>query len=115
MKRSVNKTALGILALIASVGTVHAETGTVEITSAEQKQAVVEELVRDGYLLPTQYQEWYQINHERLNDTLVDSDAGDEQARHTVNKLKALVGKDVDIKTTHIIEAHGGTQDGSGE
>lgn len=109
MKTKTNKTVLGILAMIASVGTVHAETLRVEVVSTEQKQAIVNELVGQGYLLPTANPEWYQINQERLNDALTNGDAGN--AQDVINKLKALAGKGVDIRSVNILSAHMGSQD----
>jgi hypothetical protein len=103
----------GILAMIAAVGTVHAETGRVEVVP--QRQQMVDDLVRAGYLLPTESPHWYQIDSDRLNAALANVESSEDAAvLATIEKLKSIVGKEVDIRSVHILEARPGTQDGGG-
>jgi hypothetical protein len=103
----------GILAMIAAVGTVHAETGRVEVVP--QRQQMVDDLVRAGYLLPTESPHWYQIDSARLKESIARGESTEAAAAQaTIEKLKAVVGKDVDVLSVNILDAMPGGQDRDG-
>ena len=116
MKRPMNKALLGVMVVLTYVGAVRADDGTVNIQNTPpSKQAILNQLVQQGFLIPLPTANWYQINEQRLQDVMAKSEAGDTAAQTTINNLKAIVGNDVDIKQVDVFEAHVGTQDGGGE
>lgn len=113
MKKSISKKMVGLLAVLASVGVVHAEDGTVEVTNpTDQQQAIVNKLVQNGLIRPLAEQpDWYQINRERLADAFARERKGDASAQETIKMLKGIVGNEVDIREVEIFQAKLGTQD----
>lgn len=113
MKKSISKKMVGLLAVLASVGVVHAEDGTVEITNpTDQQQAIVNKLVQHGYIRPlAEHPDWYQINRERLSDAFARERAGDTSAQEIIKMLKGIVGDEIDIREIDIFNIRLGTQD----
>ena len=115
MKTPFNKATLSILATLASIGAAHAESGKIMIPAGAANQAIVEQLVRSGHIIPLDELNWYQIDQDRLNAALQQSDAGDGFAQDTIKNMKAIVGDRVDIKSVLLFESHPGGQDSGAE
>lgn len=111
--KSTNKTVMGLLAMLASIGIVHAEEGTLEVpVTTEQKREFLNDLINQGYIYPIAGQpNWFEINRQRLEEAMYRSGAGDYSAQQTIDKLKSIVGDGVDIKEVEIFEARLGGQD----
>lgn len=113
MKRSTNKAVMGLLAMLASVGIVHAEEGTLEVpVTTEQKRVILNDLLNQGFIYPIQGQpNWFEINRQRLEEMMARREAGDLSAQETIDKLKSIMGDGVDIKEVEIFQANLGGQD----
>jgi len=112
MKLSNNKTAAWMVAALASLGIAHADEGGVEIPTPTQLQLkLIRELLVQGVIVTMPTENWYQINHARLNEVMDQDRDGDQAARHTLELLKRICGEDTDIREVNIIVARLGTQD----
>lgn len=113
MKKSISKKVVGLLAVLASVGIVHADDGTVEVTNPTDRQrAIVNELIQQGYIRPlAEHPDWYEINRERLAEALARDRAGDASAQKVIKMLKSIIGGQTDIREIDIFSASLGTQD----
>ncbi len=113
MKKSISKKMVGLLAVLASVGVVHAEDGTFEVTNpTDQQQAIVNKLILHGYIRPlAEHPDWYQINRERLTDAIARERAGDASAQEVIKVLKSIIGDETDIREIDIFNIRLGTQD----
>ena len=112
MKRSKHKTAAWVIAAFASLGIAHAEEGSVEILSPTQAQLrIIQTLLDHGVFRAMDEENWYEINHERLQEMMEQRYYSDDVAHEAVALLRRICGKDVDIRQVHIIEARMSTQD----
>ncbi len=111
--KSVSKKTMGLLAVLASVGVVHADEGKLEIKEpTEGQKVVVERLVRYGFLSPLEDQsDWYQINRPRLEEAFFRKQAGDKSAVKVIDMLQRIAGPEVNIRGVDIFKARMGSQD----
>ncbi len=110
MKKPIRKKVLSLLAVLVSSGFVHAEGGPIQIPTSQTKQAILEELVQSGVLVPFGTPDWYQINQVRLDEILND-ERSEDFAQDTLSKLKLVLGDKVNVREVGIFEANVGTQD----
>jgi len=112
MKKQYSKKMATILSILATVGTVHAESGMVQVDMSSDKKEIIRGLVNIGAIKPMQEENWYEINHELLNELKVSRSAEVQNAQKRISEmLQKLVGPDTDVSRITLLKAQMSSQD----
>ncbi len=74
-----------------------------------QTAAIIQELVNQGYLIPLDEENWYQVNQEKLESLKKSNEQ--QRAAGIVDLLQSLVGPQVDVRNVDIFKAQMSSQD----
>ena len=114
MKKQSKVSVSAIIASLALAGIVRAENNSIEVKdSGNDTRTIIEQLVNEGYLIPMNEENWYQINQEKLD--LLEHNNDRDRVAQIVDMLQSLVGPDVDIRTVDAFEAGLSSQDYPGK
>lgn len=115
-KKPYSKQLALLLSTLSVIGTVHAESGTVEVDgSKEGAQIIVQRLVEQGVIVQLGQSNWYEINRARLQE-LPSERSGRDSRQETIRMLQELVGPKLKIEDVDIFRMTLSSQDvyGSG-
>ena len=111
MNKNSNKQITAILAAMCSIGILHSNASAFEIKNVEMRKLAVKILVENGLITPLEKVNWYEINHQRLEEVMSQADAVTPSAVGLIEMLKAVAGSDVNIRLVDVFLAKVGTQD----
>ena len=87
-----------LLSILATVGTVNAESGILKVDVGPDKSEIIRGLVNIGAIKPLQEENWYEINHELLNELKQSRSSEVQNAqKRIVDMLQQLVGPNTDV------------------
>lgn len=75
------------------------------------RSAITKQLIEAGLIAPHRNPGWFVVNRALVDQSLRDSEVGLPDQKSTIEKLKEIVGSDVDIRQVDIFQARVGTQD----
>lgn len=114
MKKQYKKTMGAILATLSMVGAVHADNNRIQVEDGGvDTKVIIQQLVSQGYLLPLQEENWYQINQEKLDSLERSYDR--DRATKIVNLLQTLVGQEANVRLVDVFKARMSSQDYPGK
>lgn len=112
MKKQYSKQIVTLLSILATVGTVHAESGMVQIDVSPDKSEIIRDLVSIGAIKPLQEENWYEINHELLNELKVSRSVEVQNSqKRIVDMLQKLVGPNTEVSRVQLLNARMSSQD----
>lgn len=115
MKKQYSKQIATILSILATVGTVHAESGMVQIDVGPDKAEIIRGLVNIGAIKPMQEENWYEINHELLNELKVSRSNEVQLTQKRISEmLQQLVGPNTEVSRVRLLGATMSSQDITG-
>lgn len=104
------KTIGAILAALSMAGVVRAQDNRIElVNSTEGSKLMIERLVSEGYLIPLQKANWYQLDQSKLD--LLEYENDFSRASNVVEMLRTIIGKNVDLRKVDIFKARMSSQD----
>ena len=115
MKKQYSKQIVTLLSILATVGTVHAESGILKVDVGPDKSEIIRGLVNIGAIKPLQEENWYEINHELLNELKQSRSSEVQNAqKRIIDMLQQLVGPGTDVSRVHLLGATMSSQDITG-
>lgn len=82
-----------------------------DISIPTETPKFVQRLIQIGLIVPQAQRNVFTVNRRLLDQTIVDAEKGNAKERVIVERLRNLIGPEVDIRQVEIFEARVGTQD----